>query len=361
MNPAAIQILTANDPFPALLGDAATWRRSYGRVDGKGRAVLLYDRSGGRPDTRAVMLTNGPDATSGIGAFTIAHWADDPLLPALRDVARRWPDAVPVRYRPGKRCTLFLPRGGGLFIKALADDRGAGIAADARLLWQAAGAGALDFRVARPAGWLSGARLLVQHKLAGTGVALLLRDAGGAALAQRMGAANASLAQSSLRPARCYDYSWQVERTGKYARRIGKRLPAAIPLLARIMAALGKVTPGRAERPIHGAPHLHQWLMDDAGMLALVDFDRFGLGDPELDAATFLAEADFEDRFAGIGAAYVAGFASAYPLNHPLVEAYRLHKHVAKAERLLGAVRIDAAERALALLCRVAAQAEHLT
>ena len=28
MNPAAIQILTANDPFPALLGDAATWRRS---------------------------------------------------------------------------------------------------------------------------------------------------------------------------------------------------------------------------------------------------------------------------------------------------------------------------------------------
>ena len=176
MNPAAIQILTANDPFPALLGDAATWRRSYGRVDGKGRAVLLYDRSGGRPDTRAVMLTNGPDATSGIGAFTIAHWADDPLLPALRDVARRWPDAVPVRYRPGKRCTLFLPRGGGLFIKALADDRGAGIAADARLLWQAAGAGALDFRVARPVGWLPGAKLLVQHKLAGSGVASLLHS-----------------------------------------------------------------------------------------------------------------------------------------------------------------------------------------
>ena len=94
--------------------------------------------------------------------------------------------------------------------------------------------------------------------------------------------------------------------------------------------------------------------------MALVDFDRFGLGDPELDAATFLAEADFEDGFAGIGEAYVAGFADECPINPRLVEAYRLHKHVAKAERLLGAVRVDAAERALALLRQVAARAEQL-
>lgn len=361
MNRAVIQTLTADDPFPALLGDAEAWQRSYGRIDSKGRTVLLYDRRGAQPDTCAVMLANGAHETAGIGAFTIAHWSDDPQLPALHDVAQRWPDAVPVRYRPGKRCTLFLPRGGGLFIKALADDRGAGIADDARLLWQAHRKGGLDFRVARPLGWFFGAKLLVQHKLAGTGLASRLRERDGATLARRMGAANASLALAELQPARRYDYQWQLQRTGKYARRMGKRLPAAVPLLARIMAALAKVTPGPADRPIHGAPHLHQWLMDDTGALALVDFDRFGLGDPELDAATFLAEADFEDGFTGIGAAYVAGFAGAYPLNPQLVEAYRLHKHVAKAERLLGAVRIDAAERAVALLGRVAAQAERLS
>jgi Phosphotransferase enzyme family len=360
MNQSAIELLETADPFPALLGDAQAWQRSYGRMDGKGHGVLLYDRAGGAADIRAVALGAGPDEAVGIGAFAIANWADDPQLPSLGELARRWPDAVPVRYRPGKRCTLLLPRGGGLFIKALADDRGAQIAADARLLWQAAGAGEFGFRVARPAAWLPAMRLIVQHRLAGSGVAALLAATGGAALARRMGAANASLAQSSLRPANRFDYRWQIERTGKYARRMAKRLPAAEPPLLRIMAALARIEPGLADRPIHGAPHLHQWLLGDEG-LALVDFDRFGLGDPELDAATFLAEADFEDGFTGIGEAYVAGFAHESPLNPRLVEAYRLHKHVAKAERLLGAVRVDAAERALALLQQVAARAETLS
>ncbi len=313
--------------------------------------MLLYDRAGPTRDLRAV--------DAGHRCLFIANWADDPALPALSELARRWPDAVPVRYRPGKRCTLFLPRGGGLFIKALADDRGAQIAADARLLWQAGRAGELGFRVARPAGWLPTMRLIVQHRLAGSGVAEMLRASDGAVLARQMGAANASLAQSSLRPVNRYDYNWQLERTAKYAKRMGKRLPTAEPLLRRIIAALGAVAPGPADRPIHGAPHLHQWLLGDEG-LALVDFDRFGLGDPELDAATFLAEADFEHGFDGIGEAYVAGFAGEHALNPRLLEAYRLHKHVAKAERLLGAVRLDAAERALALLGQVAENAEKL-
>ena len=237
MNRAGIELLASADPFPALLGDAASWQRSHGRVDGKGRAVLLYERAGGAADIRAVSLGAGPGEAAGIGAFAISRWADDPQLPALGELARRWPDALPVRYRPGKRCTVFLPRGGGLFIKALADDRGAQIAADARLLWQAGRAGELAFRVARSAGWLPGMRLIVQHRLSGSGVAALLAATGGAALARQMGAANASLALSSLRPAHRYDYLWQMDRTGKYARRMAKRLPGAEPLLMRIMAA----------------------------------------------------------------------------------------------------------------------------
>ena len=40
--------------------------------------------------------------------------------------------------------------------------------------------------------------------------------------------------------------------------------------------------------PVHGAPHQHQWLADGQ-RLGLIDFDRFALGDPELDLAVTLA------------------------------------------------------------------------
>ena len=352
--------LVEDDPFPAIFGDPAGWRRSYGRIDARGHAVLLYDKTRDGHDIRAVIVGEGGKSVAGLGPYTLAHWTSDPALPHLHSLCARRPHIVPIRYRPGKRCTIKLARGKGLFVKALADERGEGFLRDARALWSASRQGQFGFAVARPAGWLPGMRMIVHHTVPGAPVGQALRGPLGAALAARMGAANATLAASALRPATDYGYDWQLRRTAKYAKRIGRRLPAAAPLLQRIMGRLADVSPGMFQRPIHGAPHLHQWLI--AGEhLALVDFDRFGLGDPELDAATFIAEADFEDGFDGIGEAYRQGFEREVPLDGRLVEAYRLQKHVAKALRLLSAIRLDAEEQTLAVLARAARRAECLT
>ncbi len=174
-----------------------------------------------------------------------------------------------------------------------------------------------------------------------------------------MGAANATLAASDLCPERSYGYAWQLKRTAKYAKRIGNACPLPGPRCGGSWHGWAICKHGKADRPIHGAPHLHQWLI--AGdQLGLVDFDRFGLGDPELDVATFLAEADFEDSFDGLGEAYRTGFENALPLDNRLVGVYRLQKHVAKALRLLGAIRLDAEDRALQVIEQAASKAERL-
>jgi aminoglycoside phosphotransferase (APT) family kinase protein len=228
------------------------------------------------------------------------------------------------------------------------------------MLWRACKDGQLGFAVARPAGWLPGMRMLVHHAIAGAPVEQTLRGPQGVQLATRMGTANATLAASDLWPEKHYDYAWQLKRTAKYAKRIGQRLPDAEPVLRRIMAKLEDIKPSGPPRPIHGAPHLHQWLV--AGdQLGLVDFDRFGLGDPELDVATFLAEADFENNFAEIGRAYHTGFAREVALNRRLLWAYRLQKHIAKALRLLSAIRLDAEDHALHVLELAAYKAERLS
>jgi aminoglycoside phosphotransferase (APT) family kinase protein len=86
--------------------------------------------------------------------------------------------------------------------------------------------------------------------------------------------------------------------------------------------------------------------------LMLVDFDRFGLGDPELEVATFVAEADFESSCysSAAGEAFRAGFEAKWPLNAKLFNAYRVHKHIAKALRTATALRLDARERALEII-----------
>jgi aminoglycoside phosphotransferase (APT) family kinase protein len=255
---------------------------------------------------------------------------------------------VPVRYRPGKRCTL---RKGSLFLKCLADARGETINRDARLLWQAYGEGRLAFGVARPGGWLPAMNMVVQHRVPGESVVDRLWTADGEPLAYRLGRANASLALAGIRPAARFTYADQMKRTAKYARRLAEHMPQAWPVIARLMDRLARVAAGPADRPIHGAPHAHQWL-DGPDGAQLVDFDRFGLGDPELEVATFVGEADFErsPHAAATGAAYRAGFEAVLPLDPDLLSAYRVHKHLAKALRTARAVRPDAHARAMAVL-----------
>jgi hypothetical protein len=346
-----INRLTQNDPIPALLDCDADWIRTYGRAGRNGDATLLYERQHGGPALRIVRLGRGEQIVDGLGNIEIADWSRDEALPMLADIYARHPYLEPVRYRPGKRCTFKSTGKHAYYAKVVVDDRGAEIIRHGQMLWAAAQEGRLGFGVARPAGWLPSMQMIVHHALPGLPVVDTLGGEGGLALARKLGAANASLAQSGLQPQARYDYGWQMKRTAKYANRLHRWLPAAASLLDEILDRLSLIEPGAADKPIHGAPHAHQWLRD-GDQLYLVDFDRFGLGDPELEVATFLAEWDFEsDSFmAGVGDAYFDGFASVMPLNHRLVGAYRLHKYVAKALRTLTAIRLDAAERALAIL-----------
>jgi hypothetical protein len=351
MSSTMIETLVHDDPIPHWLGIERLWTRVYGRTDAADRATLVYEPQTGADDAVCVQIGRGGSTLKGVGEIAATHWYDDPALPALKRLRAERRDLRPVRYRPGKRCTMKLQNRRPLFLKCVADDRGALINADARLLQQAARKGLLGFGVARPAGWLRGSRIIAQHALPGAPLVDRLWRDDGAALAQRLGAANASLAASTLRPNTRFDYADQMQRTARYIGRLTKRLPASAAPLDALMQSLGTMEPGAADRPIHGAPHAHQWLDGPDGLM-LVDFDRFSLGDPELDVATFVAEADFEDA-PGAGAAaaaFTAGYASRWPLNEKLLHAYRIHKHIAKALRSVAAVRTDAAARALDII-----------
>ncbi len=340
MNRDLIDRLLSDDPIPALLGAGGAWMRVYGRNSPDG-IDLVYEGKAGAADARAVFIGR-------VGEPIVRSWRNDPALPILVQVEQRHAGAIPVRYRPGKRCTL---RKDELFLKCVADQRGAQIDRDARLLWQAASEGQLGFGVARPRGWLPSLQMIVQQRVPGDPVVDRLWSADGAALAGQLGAANATLANATIPVAHRFTYADQMQRTDKYARRLAKWLPETQALTSLIQLRLAAVKPGRADHPIHGAPHAHQWLDGPQGAM-LVDFDRFSLGDPELDAATFVAEADFEDspHAVAAGEAYLAGFDSIHLLDPRLVLAYRVHKHVAKALRTATAIRADAAERALEIL-----------
>jgi aminoglycoside phosphotransferase (APT) family kinase protein len=105
------------------------------------------------------------------------------------------------------------------------------------------------------------------------------------------------------------------------------------------------IAESRPLRPIHGDMDANQWL-DDGVRLGLTDFDDFSLGDPELDAATFLAELEVEDQpqlpFDQLAEAFLEGYESVGgPLDHSLLSAYLAHKRLFKALRSARALRQD--------------------
>jgi aminoglycoside phosphotransferase (APT) family kinase protein len=130
-------------------------------------------------------------------------------------------------------------------------------------------------------------------------------------------------------------------------------------LLRALAAAYGGCDPAEP-RPVHGALHVSQWLEGDAG-LALLDYDALAQGDPELDAATFLADLDVENRervpVEALGAAFLAGYEeTAGPLRARLLAAYRAERRLEKALRVARSLRPDGDRKAarrlrLALEC----------
>lgn len=347
------------------------WRRIYGRfypqannyitmlyrADGDGRHLCSVDffahHPNGHHDAEVVIQ----DET--LGWLGLRAFPDDEALPTLGDLLRQYPDLNVVRYRPGRRCTLQTSDQ-QRYAKVFTDQKGAAIHRQSLALWQASEAGALRFEVAQPLQWDASTRTLWQRAIEGLAVKPELFDRRALHTAAQMGGACASITKAALRPDEIFDYSVQARRTGRYLKTLGLQLPDRKPQLACLQQRLNKaahLTSSAKLRPIHGAPHMHQWLRTTNKGIGLVDFDRFAMGEPELDVATFIAEMDYENETAVPVAAINRDFVQAYErvaglLRPERVQLYRAHKHIAKAVKAATSLRTDNKLRAIKRLQR---------
>jgi phosphotransferase family enzyme len=294
------------------------------------------------------------------GRLRVTRFPSDPTLPTLeRALAahRRW---TVVRYRPGRRCTIRVDEEGSVrFAKVYRDGAGERAHADGLQLWGAARRGELGFLVAKPERFDPELRVVWHGSVAGAPVGERLRGPRGEELARRLGRAAGTLERASLRPRLRRDRRTELARSRLRCFELERRVPAlgepARQLLAALDAAHAACEPGEP-RPVHGALHVSQWLENGEGV-ALLDYDSLALGDPELDAATFLADLDVQNRerlpVDRLGAAFLSGFvATAGPLDLRLLATYRAHRRLEKALRVARALRPDGdrkAERRLRL------------
>jgi aminoglycoside phosphotransferase (APT) family kinase protein len=291
----------------------------------------------------------------------ITSIVDDPNLPGLRCLADDPATAALLRYRPRRRCTLRISDDSGTHVvKVLADDRGEQFHRDAVELWGAAQRGELDFVVAEPFRWDSDTQSVWQGIVPGAPVAAALLASGGASMARRMGAALGTLARSDVRPSITATSDDQLRRTQRAVANAIRRVPALAGDLQEMLVMFATrhaaLSPDRLV-PVHGAPHMHQWLLDD-DRLGLIDFDRFAMGEIELDIATLLTELDYEedlsDAPAVIEHAVVDGFRSAgVDVDQSRLQLYRAHKRMSKVTREAWALRTNGERRARRHLPRI--------
>jgi aminoglycoside phosphotransferase (APT) family kinase protein len=108
--------------------------------------------------------------------------------------------------------------------------------------------------------------------------------------------------------------------------------------------------PHRPLRPIHGSFRANQCFID-GDRVGLLDLDRFGWGDPEMDAGAFLNDLACLDRLAHPVDVLQQCFLDEYqavagPLRRQLLTAYGAHARLAKALRAAQALRPDGDARA---------------
>jgi hypothetical protein len=327
-------------------------RASWATVvqQGPGRALLqtakLYDERSTAPDC-CVHTRAGP-------ALVTTFPADDEL-PALDRLVASIDDPDIVRYRPGSRCTVRATAPAGVrWLKVFAGGVSRQLASDAVARWQAADRGELAFRVAEPVSVDVASSAEWQSAVPGRPIATALRGLGAAGLGRRLGTALTTLNRSSLVPSRSTAREDQIARMERGVHRLARTVPdLAVEVGARLRRLSDSATdlPGPRRVPIHGSPHEHQWLMDGDGQLGLVDFDRWGYGEPELDAATFLGELYFERNLrvdiGEIEEAMIEGFRDGgVPLDDRVLDWYLSHKLLTKVVRTTTALRIDGDERA---------------
>lgn len=340
------------------------WRRTHGRLyAGKSPwAVLVYVAD----DRSAVQVRLLDESSVGAGApgtgwlpvgplgwMHVLPCEADPRLPGLSAVLRHLEEPTVVRYRPGNRCTVRgLAPAGPCFVKVLADivdDQG-----EARARWDAATSGALSFAVAEPLGWDERTRSSWYGVVPGHPLVDVLASPRGAEHGWRVGQALGELAVSALRPSRAVDATQQLARTHRGLARAAAAVPALaedVRTVADALADIHRRLGGRRLAPSHGAAHLGQWLVDDRGRLGLVDFDRYALGEPEFDLATFFVELRAEPSLSSwapdIEQAVLGAFSAvAGEPDHDRIQVYALHKELSRLARFATALRPDAGERA---------------
>jgi hypothetical protein len=380
-----IRLAGPNDPIVPILHEvgnrqgwwsaATSWARTYGRHHAwqAPYAILVYETTESPQRLCVIELSKEKPSDSGnntfllhdaaLGWLRLSPFPFDPHLPTLAKVWSIAAHGRVVRYRPYWRCTLRIEDDTGIhFVKVFRHGDGdvealhnAGID-----IWDAAMRGELDFDVAPPERWDSDMNTLWQGNLIGSPAAPELYGVSGDEMARRMGRACASIPRAQLHPANALDLPLQLKYTEDYGRVVRTRLPelaqAVDELIAKLVTLHNEILE-QALRPIHGSPHPTQWLITDKG-LGLVDFDRFSLGDPELDVATFMAEMDFErsthlpvDK---LNQAFVDGYETCYgPLDPARLRLYRAHKRFAKVQRTACSLRPDAPARAAQHMARV--------
>lgn len=296
------------------------WRREYGRL-----------HPGEEPFATIVLERSASGEVACVEAFSAEPWlraflpSDDPGLPGLAALAAA-PGAWIVRWRPGKRCTVRVDR---RFAKAFRGRQGARIHAEGLELHRAED---LGFAVARPLGYDGRHRVLWQEAVPGEPGTALVLGPGGDALAERMGAAAATLARSGVAPRSVHDAAVALSKSELRAAELMSAVPSLGPRVDELMRGLRAAHAAAASKlaPVHGNLGLAHWLVDD-GRLGIVDFDNFALGEPERDAASFMAELE-DDAPDGVADAFLVGWErEAGPLDRRLAGAYAAHRLLRKA------------------------------
>ena len=201
----------------------------------------------------------------------------------------------------------------------------------------------------------------------GTPLEPLLVGAQALRFARQVGVSLGELAVSTLRPGRVDDAARQLARTRRGLARASDAAPSLAADLDRAASVLARAherLPPRVLAPIHGAAHLGQWLVDDAGGLGLIDFDRFAMGEPEFDLATFVVELlATSDAHASVGleGAVLDGFRSVAGEPDPeRLDLYLLHKRLGRAARAAAGLGPDGEDRARRQLGELAPALEAL-
>ena len=346
-------------------GEQPAWVRLYARFhpDRAPFATLVLQRSA---EQRRIVCVDAfeqrpsgqsPHAAvveSEAGWLRVAAFPADPALRSLPALLAREEAHTVVRYRPYRRCTVrFDGADGASYAKVFADRRGERIHREGVELWTIAERGELAFAVPRPQRYEPRARTLWQSSVAGRPVRPRLTGIRGMTLARRSGLALASLRSARLSPGAVLPPASLLPRTARGAAQLVRLVPELEPdvrgLLDRLHRGLAAARP-RPLAPVHGNPHPGQWLHEGPGV-GLVDFDGLALGRPELDAASFLAALEFEDRSCvpveALSAAFLAGYeAGGGTLDPQLMATYRAYRRLAKALRVACALRPDGDRRA---------------